>query len=276
MLMRALMVSLLLVHCVASPAFASGSKSVISPARPSDGSATALVELGQKYEHGEGVARDPDKAHKAYCEAARMGSPAAYFQLGWMYLNGHGVIRDDSVGVFWLSKAAENGIIEANNLLRLLSSTSPARKTSCAQELQHQGRASKEMQALVAAKARAASIDPKLIMALISAESGFDPTAVSPKNARGLMQLTSDTATRFGVEDPFNVEQNLGGGIAFLVHLLKRFHGDVELALAAYNAGEGAIQQWGGIPPYEETIDYVKRVTRICACDSVNGFRLKK
>jgi TPR repeat protein len=271
-MLRAFIVIFVLAQCCGSQTFANGLKSGIGTQGPANAaSAKALLELGQKYEHGEGVSADASKAEELYCEAARTGLPLAYFQIGWMYLNGRGVVRDDSVGAFWMSKAAQNGVPQAANLLRLITSTSPAQKSSCAQRPDFPVHASKEMRAFVTAKAREAGIDSKLVMAVISVESGFVSTAVSPKKARGLMQLTSETATRFGVQDPFNVDQNLRGGIAFLRHLLKRFHGDVALTLAAYNAGERAIDEWGGIPPYEETIVYIGRVTSICACVSANG-----
>jgi soluble lytic murein transglycosylase-like protein len=103
-------------------------------------------------------------------------------------------------------------------------------------------------------------LDPELVLALIEAESNFNPRALSPKNAQGLMQLIPATAERFGVRDAWDPEQNLRGGMAYLRWLLARFKGNVQLALAGYNAGEGAVERHGGIPPYAETRAYVSHI----------------
>lgn len=106
------------------------------------------------------------------------------------------------------------------------------------------------------------SVDPRFALAIARAESNFDAEAVSPKNAQGLMQLIPDTAERFGVRNIRDPEQNVRGGLAYLKWLLARFDGDVALASAAYNAGERAVERHGGVPPYAETQDYVKRILR--------------
>lgn len=102
-----------------------------------------------------------------------------------------------------------------------------------------------------------------LVRAVIQAESGFDSNAVSPKGAMGLMQLMPATATEFGVTNPFHPEQNIRAGVAYLRRLMDRYDSDVSLALAAYNAGPGAVERYSGIPPYRETRDYVKKITRV-------------
>ena len=106
-------------------------------------------------------------------------------------------------------------------------------------------------------------LDPVLVRAVIIAESGFDPRAVSPKNAQGLMQLMPETAARFGVADTFDPGQNLRGGMSYLRWLLDRYGGNLSLTLAAYNAGEGAVDQYRGIPPFPETQAYVARVRQL-------------
>jgi soluble lytic murein transglycosylase-like protein len=105
------------------------------------------------------------------------------------------------------------------------------------------------------------AISEALLTAVVAVESGFDPRAVSPKGAKGLMQLMPATAKRFGVEDVFAVQENLRGGAAYLSHLLAMFANDRSLALAAYNAGEGAVMRAGRrIPDYPETRNYVAKV----------------
>jgi soluble lytic murein transglycosylase-like protein len=104
------------------------------------------------------------------------------------------------------------------------------------------------------------SVDPRLVQAIITVESNFDPRAVSRAGAQGLMQLMPDTAARYRVEDPFDPHANIEGGIRYLRDLLRMFPSDLRHVLAAYNAGEGTVQQYGGVPPYPETQRYVERV----------------
>jgi soluble lytic murein transglycosylase-like protein len=103
-------------------------------------------------------------------------------------------------------------------------------------------------------------LNPNLVLAVIEVESNFNPQAQSPKNAQGLMQLIPATAERFGVRNVWDPEQNVRGGMAYLRWLMRYFDGDLELVLAAYNAGEGAVERHGGIPPYAETEGYVRRI----------------
>lgn len=113
---------------------------------------------------------------------------------------------------------------------------------------------------LIASMAKKYNVSPSLVAAVVRAESGFDPKAVSKAGAKGLMQLMDDTARTLGVTDPFNPNQNIDGGTRFLSGLLKRYNGNTTLALAAYNAGEGAVEKYAGIPPYKETKDFVSSV----------------
>lgn len=113
---------------------------------------------------------------------------------------------------------------------------------------------------LIAAAAKRHSVDYALIKAVIKTESNFNPKAVSPRGARGLMQLMPQTATLLRVEDCFVPEANIDGGVRHLCYLMQLYNGRVPVALAAYNAGEGAVQKHGGIPPYEQTRAFVNRV----------------
>jgi soluble lytic murein transglycosylase-like protein len=120
--------------------------------------------------------------------------------------------------------------------------------------------AGSDITALATVAARRHGLDPALVLAVVKVESAFRPQAVSPKGAQGLMQLMPPTARDLGVEDAFDPEQNLDGGARYLRQLLIRYKGDVRRALAAYNAGPGAVDRHKGIPPYRETRQYVRRV----------------
>jgi hypothetical protein len=121
----------------------------------------------------------------------------------------------------------------------------------------------KEMAAAIEEASLLYRIDAALVHAVVAAESAYNPTAVSPKGAMGLMQLMPATAARYGVADPFDPVQNLHGGTRYLKDLLALFDGELELALAAYNAGENAVLRHGRrIPPYAETLAYVPKVLR--------------
>jgi soluble lytic murein transglycosylase-like protein len=112
----------------------------------------------------------------------------------------------------------------------------------------------------ITAAANKYGVDPALLAGLVKAESNFNPKAQSGVGAKGLTQLMDTTARGLGVTNSFDVQQSLDGGAKFLGGLLKQFHGDQSLALAAYNAGPGAVQKYGGIPPYQETQRYVPKV----------------
>jgi len=124
------------------------------------------------------------------------------------------------------------------------------------------GAGPRDLRALAEAAARKHRLDPALVLAVVSVESAFRPDAVSPKGAQGLMQLMPGTAASLGVRDPFDPEQNLDGGARYLRGLVEQYGGNLVKALAAYNAGAGAVSRHGGVPPYRETREYVKRVLR--------------
>jgi hypothetical protein len=115
---------------------------------------------------------------------------------------------------------------------------------------------------IVKAAAARYNVDADLITSVIAAESNFDPQAISKRNARGLMQLLPETAARFGVQNIFDPQENIDAGTHFLRDLLQRYNNDLVLTLAAYNAGPERVQQFGSVPPYAETVSYVRRVKR--------------
>ncbi|MBL8484882.1 MAG: transglycosylase SLT domain-containing protein [Rhodocyclaceae bacterium] len=223
-------------------------------------------------EHGEGVPRDAQRASTLYCESARLGNPDAQYNLGWMYANGRGVARDDAQAAAMFRLASEQGHAQAANMLarvagdrealpecmivrdertddvggnELLVSNNPDRK---------------RIIELVQRLAPEYQVDPRLALAVMATESNFNAQAVSPKKAQGLMQLIPETASRFNVRNSFDPVQNIKGGLAYLRWLLAYFQGDVDLTLAGYNAGEGAVDKYRGVPPYQETRAYVQRI----------------
>lgn len=121
---------------------------------------------------------------------------------------------------------------------------------------------SAELESQIIATANYYKLDPKLLKAIVAQESGFNAKATSNKGAMGLMQMIPSTAKRFGVTNPYDPKQSLDGGSRYLVWLLRRYNGRLDLALAGYNAGEGAVERYGNrVPPYKETQGYVSSIT---------------
>ena len=241
------------------------------------GDPKAQTELAVKYEHAEGVPKDFQQANRLYCRAAKQGYADAQFKLGWVYANGRGVARDDGVAALLFRMAADQGHEYAAKLLPYVRNRADTQMPSCllpdppvvamiepAPEESAAGAGDRsEIEQLVRRLAPQYAVDWRLALAVISVESAFDPGAVSPKKAQGLMQLIPETAERFGVKQVFNPAENIKGGLAYLRWLLAFFEGDVSLVLAAYNAGERAVEKYRGIPPYPETRNYVRKITGI-------------
>lgn len=238
------------------------------------GEPRAMTQLAQRYEHAEGVPRDFTKANELYCRAAKAGYAEAQFRLGWIYANGRGVPRDDGIASVLFVMAAEQGHEYARRLLQYVRPQPNTELPSCllpapvepvrvvvVEEPEIDPSKLTDIERLVYKLAPQYEIDPKLVLALIQVESAFNPNAVSPKNAQGLMQLIPETAERFGVKQVFNPAENIKGGLAYLRWLMALFQGEVPLVLAAYNAGERAVERHRGIPPYQETRNYVRRIT---------------
>ena len=254
-----------------SPAWASASPTA---------SITEKLARAMSYEHGEGVPKDPGIAAALYCEAAVQGSAEAAFQLGWMYANGRGIAHDDGAAAALFDLAASNGHAFAHTARANLGDVH-GMLPDCMRPLPPPPIADaprmangdpgpdpfadlspekQKIRRIVDEIAPSYGIEPRLALAVIAAESNFNASARSPKDARGLMQLIPDTATRFNVRNPYNVRDNLKGGLSYLRWLLAYYKGQVALAAAAYNAGEQTVDRYKGIPPYPETRAYVRRV----------------
>ena len=236
-----------------------------------------LIARAVALEHGEGVPKDALKAAALYCTAARAGNTEAQFNLGWMYANGRGVAHDDAVAASLFALAAAEGHAEAARMLRFVGDARgalpdcmrppdpPPREPEPVAEIEPDPFAElppwkQKIADQVMLLAPRYALDPRLALAIIAVESNFEPAARSPKDARGLMQLIPKTASRFNVGNPYDIKDNLRGGLAYLRWLLAYYQGNVELAAAAYNAGEAAVDRYRGIPPFAETRAYVRRV----------------
>jgi soluble lytic murein transglycosylase-like protein len=209
-----------------------------------------------------------------YCEAARFGSAEGHFRAALIHLRGSAANRNLIHAKSFLHYAHELGHPFAERYLSEVSEVAikvpecltQAEAYRSLQKLDfnaHLGHLSKERRQIANLVARLApeyGIVPELALAVAAAESNFNPKALSPKNATGVMQLIPATAERFGVQDIWDIEQNIRGGLAYLRWLMKRFANNTELAVAAYNAGEGNVDRYQGVPPFYETRSYVFRV----------------
>ena len=244
----------------------------------------ALRIEAQAFEHGEGVPKDAARAIDLYCQAAKLGDAEAQFSLGWMYANGRGTPRDNRMASLFFAMAAAQGHEYARKMLGFVGPTAaelpecmrdpppPIEETVVAAESDDEFVATtpeqKKALELVRKLAPEYRISPLFALAIIRAESNFDPNAISAKNAQGLMQLIPETSARFNVRKPFDPVQNVRGGLAYLRWLLAYFRGDVALVAAAYNAGEGTVERYRGVPPFAETRAYVQRIKRWFRKDS--------
>lgn len=236
-------------------------------------SAEALRQQAIAYEHGEGVERNPEQARQLYCQSARLGDAQAQYNLGWMHANGRGGPRDDITAAYFFQAAAEQGFAQAQRMLTVVGGPTkevpeclrPApvmddNAPPAVPGVNYEAIAPRHILKLVQTLAPRYQVDTQLALAIMAAESNFNTQALSPKNAQGLMQLIPETSERFNVKNPFDPAQNIRGGLTYLRWLLAYFQGDVALVAAAYNAGEGKVERYKGVPPYQETRKYVKRI----------------
>lgn len=248
-----------------------------------DGDPPRVAQLLDEARSGS-ARRIPLLALKSYCAAARLGSVEAMYRAGMIYAAGSGVRQNGNEAFELLSAAASQGHQLAAEALTTLARNSADESIPIClsnpeeikpifdndltmavtgwwrDDVASMTPARRQLLDLVRTLAERHLVDPELVLAIIAVESGFNSTAVSPKNARGLMQLIPDTAQRFKVKNAFNPEQNILGGVSYLRWLLSYYRGDVMLVAAAYNAGENAVDRYRGVPPYAETRAYVKRV----------------
>lgn len=214
------------------------------------------------------------QAIRHYCVAASTGNPEGYYRIGRLLAP-----RNPKLANGYLSMAMRLGNQQAARYYNSRVGNVPM-GDNCGAGIAGGGgyfaipstpfnldayvaRQSPEKRKLVNMLRQAADrhdIDPRLVLAIAIAESNLEPGAISPKNAQGVMQLIPATQARFGVTRPFDPEQNIRGAMAYLKWLHRRFDGDWVLMSAAYNAGEKSVDQYGGIPPYAETQQYVRKV----------------
>lgn len=262
---------------------------VPAPADYSEESPKARVLLAK----GDTLAADlddPDKGWDAavlYCEAARIGSAEAQYRLGMQYAFGKGVPENREQAAALFQVAAHQGHFEAQNMLETINLQQAERLPSCVlaevlpeklppktvlraagepeitriqRYVESLPKSRRWVVDMVHSLAEWYGIDPNFALSVIAVESNFSPAALSNKQAMGLMQLIPATAERFNVKNAFDATQNIKGGLKYLRWLLSYYKGNTELVAAAYNAGEGAVDRYKGIPPYPETRNYVKRV----------------
>lgn len=237
--------------------------------------ASYLAREALSYEHGEGVPRDQAYAARLYCESARLGDAEGSYALGWMYANGRGVERNDEYAASFFEMAAKKGNEYAARMQRYTGASTGA-LPECMQTpstllvqrwpidalVARLPPARQQVARMLTELAPTYGIQPQFALAIGLTESALNPHAVSPKNAMGVMQLIPETAERFNVGNVYDPEQNIRGGLAYLRWLLAYFEGDIALAAAGYNAGEGAVDRHRGVPPYRETQAYVERILR--------------
>lgn len=228
----------------------------------------AALEQGEAAEKGIGGFKHPRLALAFYCDAGMMGSAEGYYRVGRLLRE-----RDASLANAYLALAARLGHRDAMELHDSAFSNQPLPDDCAAfapllaeeafdldEYLAGLSAQKRRIASLIRRQAERFEVDYRFALAVALAESNLNPDAVSPKNAQGVMQLIPDTQARFGVRRPFEPESNVRGALTYIRWLAERFDGDPVLVAAAYNAGEGMVEKYRGIPPFPETRQYVRRV----------------
>lgn len=201
---------------------------------------------------------DYNKAYHFYCVSTAMLNDRSALAMGHLYLKGNGVPNSPGIAKNWFLYSASLGNLDAINILEDYIEIETKTDISCPKYDPQQVLVKEDIMKWLSVLAPTFGLDPAMVYAVIKVESNFNPKAVSPKNAQGLMQLLPSTARRFGVKNPLNPVQNMIGGMTYLRYLLGLFKGDLSKTWAAYNAGEKAVIRNKGIPPYLETLQYVR------------------
>ena len=240
----------------------------------------AALEQGLAAERGVGLRQNYALAIQLYCDAATMGSSEGFFRIGRMLAQGSPRLRNPSLANAYLALAARLGHREAS-MLHDPSVANGRIDEICTNTDEQAGMLvfdldgyiaglaapKRKLAALIRKRAPHYGVDARMALGIALAESNLDANAVSPKNAQGVMQLIPETQERFGVQKPFDAEQNIKGGLAYLKWLQNRFGGDLMLVAAAYNSGEGTVERYGDVPPFPETQQYVRRVLEFSGLD---------
>ncbi len=223
-------------------------------------SKTSLIEKANLFEQGIGVEKDYTRAYRLYCLAALQNDPVASYNIGLMYYNGKGRGQNFNTAVAWFKRSAELGSKQGESMTNKLSDIVPINDKDCPLFTKGMRVDKNLVKVWVELISPEFNVDPILVFNVIKVESNFNHTALSNKNAQGLMQLLPKTAIRFGVKDVWNPVVNLMGGVAYLNWSMIHFDSKLHLVLAAYNAGESAVEKYQSIPPYLETRDYVHKI----------------
>lgn len=241
-----------------------------------------LLQQASALESAKGIADSAWQTAVLYCQTSRWGSSEGQYRLGMLYAFGQGVPESRPFAAALFALAASLGHAQASQMLDSIELTS-VELPPCARGDQLPEKApfiippvtanplidayiltlpagKRWLIPLTTSLSAWYALDPKLVLSVIAAESNFNTKAESPKAAMGLMQLIPDTAERFNVRNAFDATQNLRGGMRYLRWLLSYYRGNISYVLAAYNAGEGRVDRYQGVPPFPETRAYVKRV----------------